>query len=100
MERAGRRKLMSWGVIGMFFSAILLTICLVAKSAEVRLVAMRGCCGFVHPKHQSVTCLPLIVPGRTVALQDSHPSTTKSLGILSIVFVMLFVTFFELGPGT
>jgi hypothetical protein len=35
MERAGRRKLMTWGVIGMFFSAILLTVCLVVKSDEV-----------------------------------------------------------------
>lgn len=64
MERAGRRKLLLWGVIGMLFSAVLLTVCLVAK-------------GKLH----------------------DGSSAIKPLSTLSIVFVMLFVTFFELGPG-
>jgi hypothetical protein len=36
---------------------------------------------------------------RGAPVQSSHPSTVKSLSTMSIVFVMLFVSFFELGPG-
>ena len=36
MERAGRRKLMLWGVVGMMFSAVALTITLKLKTADFR----------------------------------------------------------------
>jgi len=62
VERAGRRRLLTWGCIGMLFSAVLLTVCLVVK-------------------------------------QHASEHNQKSLGYLSILFVMIFVSFFELGPG-
>jgi MFS transporter, SP family, solute carrier family 2 (facilitated glucose transporter), member 1 len=67
MERAGRRKLLLLGVAGMFFSAVLLTVCLLVK------VWRNWCAGLgMHFVSHDCWC---------VSVSEQHESRPPSVGL-------------------